>query len=530
LTVAALTAALQAWTRLLGEERVLCGSAVEPYSRSTTGLARSIPAVLLPCNDDEVEKLVKIAAVHGVPLYPISTGRNWGYGCSLPVVDGCIVVDLSRLTALEVDKDLGIATIGPGVTQQALWERLRDEGMRFMVPTTGAGPTTSVLGNALERGYGLTPFADHFGAVTSLTAILADGTRYTSALTAFGAARIDAAHKWGLGPYLDGLFSQGAFGIVTSMTLLLARRPRAACAFVFEVVREEQLEDVVEAVREILQRAPGVVSGINLLNRRRVLSMTVSHPGPSGSVLAETDLQRMGSLGLTPWLGLGGIYGEPGVVRATSRMIRRELRGKCRRLVFFSERLASFASTAAGLVPGRIGAALQTRVSKMGEALDILTGRPRDTALPLAYWRSGRRPAEGVPMNPARDGCGLLWYAPLVPMLKQQVREFVETVERTCPDFGIEPLITLTSVSQAAFDGTVPILFDPSSQTTAAHDCYSTLMEEGKRRGFMPYRLNVAAMADHSSRTGTAYWGTVKKLKTALDPDGIIAPGRYAAR
>jgi hypothetical protein len=312
------------------------------------------------------------------------------------------------------------------------------------------------------------------------------------------------------------------------MTLLLARRPRAVRAFVFEIVREEQLEDVVEAVREILQRAPGVVSGINLLNRRRVLSMTVSHPGPSGSVLTETDLQRIGSLGLAPWLGLGGIYGEPGVVRATSRMIRRELGGKCRRLVFFSEGLASFASTAAGLVPGQFGAALQSRVSKMAEALDILTGRPRDTALPLAYWRSGRRPAEGVPMNPARDGCGLLWYAPLVPMLKQQVREFVETVERTCPDFGIEPLITLTSVSQAAFDGTVPILFDPSTQTTAAHDCYSTLVEEGKRRGFMPYRLNVAAMADHSSRTSTTYWGMVKKLKSALDPDGIIAPGRYA--
>ena len=34
-------------------------------------------------------------------------------------------------------------------------------GNLHMVPTTGAGPHASVLGNACERGYGITPDTDH---------------------------------------------------------------------------------------------------------------------------------------------------------------------------------------------------------------------------------------------------------------------------------------------------------------------------------------------------------------------------------
>ena len=32
----------------------------------------------------------------------------------------------------------------------------------YLVPTTGAGGHVSLLGNTLERGYGLTPWVDHF--------------------------------------------------------------------------------------------------------------------------------------------------------------------------------------------------------------------------------------------------------------------------------------------------------------------------------------------------------------------------------
>jgi 4-cresol dehydrogenase (hydroxylating) len=102
----------------------------------------------------------------------------------------------------------------PGVTESQLREYLDDHAPGFMVPTTGAGPNCSLIGNALERGYGITPYADHFGAVTALEAVLPDGRLYRSALTELGAETLDQAFKWGLGPYLDGLFAQGSIGVV----------------------------------------------------------------------------------------------------------------------------------------------------------------------------------------------------------------------------------------------------------------------------------------------------------------------------
>ena len=82
----------------------------------------------------------------------------------------------------------------------------------------------------LERGYGITPYADHFAAVTALEAVLPDGRIYRSALSELGGATVDRAYKWGIGPYIDGLFAQGNFAVVTNMTIALAPRPvRSAC-------------------------------------------------------------------------------------------------------------------------------------------------------------------------------------------------------------------------------------------------------------------------------------------------------------
>src|SRR5690242_4046907 len=109
--------ALEAWERLLGHDAVRTGSDLERYRKSTSGFARHIAGVVQPRTQDQVVETVKIASRWRVPLYPVSTGRNWGYGCALPAVDGCVIVDLSRMNRLELDERLGLATLEPGVTQ-----------------------------------------------------------------------------------------------------------------------------------------------------------------------------------------------------------------------------------------------------------------------------------------------------------------------------------------------------------------------------------------------------------------------------
>src|SRR5699024_237358 len=131
--------------------------------------------------------------------------------------------------------------------------------------------------------------------------------------------------------------------------------------------------------------------------------------------------------------------------------------------------------------------------------------------------------------NPARDGCGLIWYAPLVPMKADTVRQFVTMVRQVCTEHGIDPLITLTSLSPRCFDSTVPLLFrrDDEAETARALACYDALFQAGQARGFLPYRLGAHSMS-MATAMQTPFWRLVRELKQAADPGNIIAPGRYA--
>ena len=162
-------------------------------------------------------------------------------------------MDLSALQEIKiVDADLGIVSLQPGVTQGMLHDYLIAHKLPLMVPVHGGGPTCSLLGNALERGYGLTPTSDHFAGLTSLKAVLPDGSAYESPFHAMGAELIGSAHRWGIGPYVEGLFSQGNFGIVTEATFTLQQRPEHVEAFFVKIDNDQQLADVIPKTSTIV--------------------------------------------------------------------------------------------------------------------------------------------------------------------------------------------------------------------------------------------------------------------------------------
>ena len=196
-----LSEALRAWSTRLGERAVLDSAAAQQrYGPCTTGVERSIAAALRPRSVDDVVAIVDIARENTIPVYPVSTGHNWGYGSANPVTDGCVIVDLSGLDrVVNTDVALGLVTVEPGVTQQILYDYLERNRLAFLVPVTGAGPHCSLVGNALERGYGITPYADHFGAVTAMEAVLPNGRICRSALSELGGGTVDRAFKWGIG-------------------------------------------------------------------------------------------------------------------------------------------------------------------------------------------------------------------------------------------------------------------------------------------------------------------------------------------
>ena len=531
----ALQQALDEWRTQLGTEAVLTAAATEAYALNTLGMAPALSAVLCPAEEQAIPGLVAIARRHRVPLYPISTGHNWGYGNALPPDPDAVVVDLSRLDeVVSFDAELGVVTVQPGVTQAGLADYLRARDAPFLVPVHGGGPRCSLLGNLLERGYGITPYTDHFGAVTALEAVLPDGSRYRPALTELGAPRADQAHKWGLGPYLDGLFGQGGFGIVTRATIALAPRPERIAFFHFRIDRDDRLETAVAAVGRLARELEGTLGGINVMNGRRVLSMIEPYPTAEtapGTILDRQLIeQRLGRYGAGAWTGVGALYGPAGVVRAAQRHVRTVLRRSGFRPGFWAKGKLALARRGLGVLPSRWSRSSRQRLDKLAQTLQLLEGQPSTVALPLACWRTSR-PAADADTDPARGGCGLIWHAPLVPLSPERARAYITLVETTCAEFGIEPLITLTTLSSRCFDSTVPLLFDPAEPGAAdrARRCQEALLTRGREQGFLPYRLDVRAMSQ-MVEGDLPFWNTVRRIKQAVDPDGIMAPGRYAPR
>ena len=140
-------AAIEAWRQLLGAEHVLdAPQAQQRYGADTGANVRVIPAALRIPDSALLPEVMRIAQRCRVPVHPISTGHNWGYGTALPPRDGTVLVDLGGLQRiLHFDAEFGVVTVEPGVTQGMLAQFLDAGGHPFLVPVTGAGPSCSLL-------------------------------------------------------------------------------------------------------------------------------------------------------------------------------------------------------------------------------------------------------------------------------------------------------------------------------------------------------------------------------------------------
>ena len=217
--MSALETALAEWRSALGEEHVITEpEALASAETATFATTQRVPAILRPSTTAEVQACLRIAQAHRIPLYPVSGGRNWGYGSRVPPRDGCVVMELSRMNRiLAYDEKLAYLTVEPGVTFRQAYTWLTERGSPLFITTIGGSPEGSLIGNALERGDGRGPHADIFNHVCGLEVVLPNGERVETGMARFPNAHAAPVYRWGLGPSLDGLFSQSALGTAIVM-------------------------------------------------------------------------------------------------------------------------------------------------------------------------------------------------------------------------------------------------------------------------------------------------------------------------
>src|ERR1019366_4976386 len=208
---------------------------VEGHSRDTSCWRKVCAAVVYPATAQEVARVLRIASECKMPVWPFSKGKNWGYGAAQGLHEGALILMLDRMNRIvEVNEDLAYAVIEPGVTQKQLNDYLKERKSKLWADCTDSTTAGSVIGNALERGVGYTPYWDHFAHLCGLEAVVASG----EIIRPGGGAENSSTwhtYKWGTGPYVEGLFSQSNFGVVTQAGVWLMPEPEAFGCFICEV-------------------------------------------------------------------------------------------------------------------------------------------------------------------------------------------------------------------------------------------------------------------------------------------------------
>jgi len=96
---------------------------------------------------------------------------------------------------------------------------------------------------------------------------------------------------------------------------------------------------------------------------------------------------------------------------------------------------------------------------------------------------------------------------------------------------GFEPQLTFTLLTERSLACVISISYDRdvAGEDQRAMDCYLSLRRKLVAEGYYSYRLGIADMDTHLNAEGghTSYGKLLQSIRDAVDPNGILAPGRY---
>jgi 4-cresol dehydrogenase (hydroxylating) len=489
-------AAVAAWSELLGVERVVrSGEVLQRYGRTTLPDAPQPVALLRPSTKEQISPLVKIAAQHGTPLYPISQGKNWGWGDACPPGEGQVLLDLSGLDQIvEINEELGYVVVQPGVTQGQVVEALAQANSSWWLDCTAAGPSTSLIGNTLERGI---TREERISQVSGMEVVLADGSLLRTGYGHFSQSRVTHIARWGIGPSLDGLFSQSSLGIVTELGFWLQPMP-AHALMGFYTVADEAIDQAIDALRPLRMR--GVIAG-------------------------QPAFLIPGGL----WFGLVTVQGSVGAVAAHRAEVEAALATIAK--VAFPPPEAASDSALRALILAQLGLPPAPFFDERLRRADPL-GAPDLSPQSVLMFLGGPQ-VQGIAEAPTsidpRDhdyGFYFLW--PTCPALGREVRALLDIVRGLLAEYNFPPLLTLRFMTGRSLLMVVRVVFDRKSQQRceAARKCHAAILDATIAAGYLPARVGIEDM-EHLDPGASTYWQFVRRLKQLLDPQQIIAPGRY---
>jgi len=458
-------------------------------------------AVLFPESTEHVQKIVLAANKYKVALYPISTGNNIGLGSRAPSKSGQVVLDLGyRMNRiLEVNEETCFAELEPGVSFQMLHDELSRRGDKLMVSATSGPPHGGILGNAMDRGAGYGPYFDHFGMLCGMEVVLGNGDIIR---TGDGSLDTDNLLNWHVskftfGPALDGLFAQSNYGIVTRVGIWLMPRPPVSQSFHFVFPDDDDIEQIIDLCRP-LKLSNFVPSLFRISNDLYAMAPHAQNfeylqgSKESFSLQGRRKLQAENRLGA--WQVSGMFYGAS--AEAIAPLIQR-VRGH-----FERSGKATYISHEEAL-----------EMPALHMAIDAMNGKPSAEELGMLQWR---------------PGSGNSWFLPGTPMVGRQALELDRLGRSIYAKHGMD--YTIMHVASARFARGLHVLVwnkDDADENARADACYRELTEEFAKRGVGVGRAPTDYHDLHMGLALPSLQNAYRSLKKALDPNGVLSPGKY---
>lgn len=229
-----------------------------PYAAHPEEERAAACMAVAPKTTEEVQAVLRIANDYEIPFWVISTGKNFGYGGADPIVDGSMMLDLKRMDKIyEINEKLCYAVVEPGVSQYELFLQARKEGKKLWVDGPSP-PWASVIANTLERGAGYGPLSERIDQICGMEVVLPDGEVLRTGCFAVPNSSASHTYKYGMGPWIDGMFSQSNMGVVTRMGVYLNPEPKAYRAGHINIGRYENLIETIDIVN--MFRCNGVLN------------------------------------------------------------------------------------------------------------------------------------------------------------------------------------------------------------------------------------------------------------------------------
>jgi 4-cresol dehydrogenase (hydroxylating) len=498
--------AIDDFTAALGAAKVLTGDEDlrefrDPFQYGSWD-EYTASAVLMPTTVEEIQEIVRIANERKVALWTHGTGRNNGYGGPAPRVRGAVIVSLRNMNrVLEINEELGYAVVEPGVRWFDLYEAITAGGHELMLSIADLG-WGGVVGNTLDHGATYMPYGVDMGMQCGMEVVLANGEVMRTGMGAMPNNKSWHLYKRGLGPTPDQLFMQSNFGIVTKMGVWLMPYPEVYMPLWLRVWKEDDLAALIDTLRVLM--LDGTIRMVPQIINTVLLS----------SVFSKRE----------QW------WQEPGPIpdEIIDKMARElDIGRHCMRFALYGDE-----------------AVVDYRFAKIKEAFERMPGADvRGTKVAPRDIPQLEHPAEriqgGVPNLEWNNMTG--WYggeegghigfSPVAPMTGRDALAVRDLLRGMIEEAGLDYMGALIPINARSFINVAMVIFDTKqeAQARAAYDVAKRLVRDAAKLGYGEYRAHLDFMdlaADQYSFGDHAYRRFNERIKDALDPNGILSPGK----